>query len=131
NLVGDLRAPTATSGATPTVNGLATSAGGTVRFIYNSVYITGTSSGSPFSTSAMTATSGSPTATLTLLDNVLVNASTPTGTGMATALWRNNLPLSSYDSASNNNDFFAPTVYFDGTTAFPTMGGFWSAVAPR
>jgi hypothetical protein len=50
---------------------------------------------------------------------------------MATVLWRNFVPLSSYDTASNNNDFVASTIYFDGTTAYPTMGGFWSGVAPR
>jgi len=131
NLVGDLRAPAA-SGSTPTVRGLATSEGVAASLIHNSVYIAGTSSDSPFSTTAVFATNGSfTTSTLTLRNNVLVNASTPTGTGMATALWRAFLPLSSYDTVSNNNDFVAPTVYFDGTTAFPTMGGFWSAVAPR
>ena len=131
NLVGDLRAPTATSGTTPTVIGLSTSSGGATNFSYNSVYISGTSTGSPFSTSAVFAATGNPTATLKLRNNVLVNASTATGAGMATALWRNNLALSAYDAASNNNDFFASTIYFDGTTAFPTMGGFWSAVGPR
>ncbi|HEX4824178.1 MAG TPA: thrombospondin type 3 repeat-containing protein [Candidatus Polarisedimenticolaceae bacterium] len=131
NLVGDLRAPAATSGSTPTIRGLASTDGTTSAFSFNSVYLAGTSSGSPFSTAAVFATNGFGTPTLALRNNVLVNASTPQGTGMATGLWRNFLPLASYDAASNNNDFLASTVYFDGTTAYPTMGAFWSAVSPR
>jgi hypothetical protein len=128
NLVGDLRAPVASSGSVPTINGLvAPNLSGTINFSHNSVYIAGTSSGSPFSTAAVFVGGGS----LALRNNVLVNVSVPTGAGMATALWRNNVPLTSYDSNSNNNDFVAPTVYFDGATAFPTLGGFWSAVTPR
>jgi hypothetical protein len=128
NLVGDLRAPVASSGSVPTINGLvAPNLSGTSNFSHNSVYIAGTSSGSPFSTAAVFVGGGS----LALRNNVLVNVSVPTGAGMATALWRNNVPLTSYDSSSNNNDFVAPTVYFDGATAFPTLGGFWSAVTPR
>jgi hypothetical protein len=60
NLVGDLRAPAATSGTTPTVRGLAAPDGAAASFSHNSVYITGTSSGSPFSTTAMFQSSQTP-----------------------------------------------------------------------
>jgi hypothetical protein len=129
NLVGDLKAPTASNASNPSVIGCAVSGTAVNVNLYdNTIYIAGTSTGSPFSTTVVFASTGP---IMTLRNNLFVNASTPTGGGLATALWRPNVPLYYYDGSSNNNDFDAPTVYFDGTAAYPTMGGFWSQVSPR
>ena len=54
NLVGDLRAPSATTTGNPNIIGLnASGTAGTVNYSYNTVYIAGTSSGSPFSTAGV------------------------------------------------------------------------------
>ena len=129
NLVGDLRAPAASNATSPSIVGC--SASGTalnVNVYDNTIYIAGTSSGSPFSTTAVLAGAGP---VLTLRNNILANASTPTGAGRAVALWRTYVPLWNYDTASNNNDIFASTAYYDGVTTAPTLSDMWAVVYPR
>ena len=87
NLVGDLRAPSATTTGNPNIVGLnASGTAGTVNYYYNTVYIAGTSSGSPFSTAGVFAGAGG---VLKLRNNIVANASIPTGGGRAVAVWRN------------------------------------------
>ena len=134
NLVGDLRAPSASNAANPNVIGAAVSAtANNVNYYDNTFYIAGTSTGSPFSTAGFFASSGP---IMLLRNNVVANVSTPTGAGMAVAVWRAALgtmplPLYYWDPASNNNDFYASTAYYDGVSAYPTLGGMWSQVSPR
>ncbi len=132
NLVGDLRAPAATSSGTPNVIGLAAASvplsTNFVNFYDNTVYITGTSSGAAFATAGVFAPSGP---VLKIRNNVIANASVPTGSGRAVAVWRNYQPLWAYDSSSNNNDLYAPTAYYDGVNAYTTLSDMWAAVYPR
>jgi hypothetical protein len=88
NLVGDLRAPSASTTGNPNVIGL--TAGNTavnVNYSYNTVQIAGTSSASPFSTAGVYAASGGTGSVsgpvLKLRNNVVVNASVPTAGGRA------------------------------------------------
>jgi parallel beta-helix repeat protein len=136
NLVGDLRAPSANNAGTPNVIGLtAANTAVNVNYYYNTVYIAGTSSASPFSTAGVYATSGSPGSisgpVLKLRNNVVVNASIPTAGGRAVAVWRTYQPLWNYDTSSNNNDLYASTAYYDGVTAYATLSDMWAVVSPR
>jgi hypothetical protein len=129
NLVGDLRAPSATTTANPNVIGLnASGTAGSVNYYYNTVQIAGTSSGSPFSTTGVFAGAGG---VLKLRNNVIANASIPTGSGRAVAVWRNYQPLWNYDTSSNNNDLYASTAYYDGVAFYPTLSDMWAVVYPR
>ena len=129
NLVGDLRAPNASNASSPSVVGLtASGTAATVNYYDNTVRIAGTSSGSPFSTASVFAGAGP---VLTLRNNALINASTPTGGGMAVGVWRTYVPLWNYSTSSNNNDIYASTAYYDGVTVAPTLSDMWAVVYPR
>ncbi|MBZ5637377.1 MAG: thrombospondin type 3 repeat-containing protein [Acidobacteriia bacterium] len=126
NLVGDLRTPAA-NGADPLV-ALYVSGGTTVNAYYNTVFLTGTSTGALFGSSAVLA---STTPTLTLRDNLFVNGTTPKGAGLAVAYRRSGTQLTNYAAASNNNDFYGSTTFTDGTNTDVGIGAFMARVAPR
>ena len=132
NLVGDLRAPNANA-ANP-INGLNITGGTTVNGYYNSVYLNATSVGALFGTSAV---SVSTTPTVTLRNNVFVNASSSTGAGLTVAYRRSTATLTSYSNNSNNNDFFAGTpsatnlIYYDGTTPVQTFPAYKTLMVTR
>jgi len=110
NIIGDLRA-TAANAANP-LNGLNITGGTTVNVYYNTVNINGASSGALFGSSAISA---STTPTLRMNNNIFRNASTANGAGLAVAYRRSSATLTSYATTSNRNDFFASTIYTDGT----------------
>lgn len=126
NLVGDLRAPTANAGNP--VNGINITGGTTVNADYNTVRLNASSSGALFGSSALSA-STSPN--LTLRNNNLVNTSTANGTGFAVAYRRSTTTLTTYQNASNANNLFAPSLYFDGTNNDTTLAAYKARVAPR
>jgi hypothetical protein len=126
NLIGDLRTPSANT--TNPLIGINVTGGTTVNAYYNTVYLNATSSGSPFGSSAISA---STTPTLTLRNNVFVNTSTPAGAGLSVAYRRSSTTLTSYASASNNNDFFASTIFNDGTNTDATIAAYKTRVASR
>jgi hypothetical protein len=133
NLVGDLRAPSANNAGIPNVIGLtASNTAPNVNYSYNSVYIAGTSSASPFSTAGVYAASGGAGSVsgpvLKLRNNVVVNASVPTAGGRAVAVWRTYQPVWNYDTSSNNNDLYASTAYYDGVTTATTLSDMWAIV---
>ncbi|MBK6444160.1 MAG: hypothetical protein IPF81_02280 [Bacteroidetes bacterium] len=117
NIIGDLRAPAANA-ANPVI-GLNVTGGTTVGVFYNSIYLNASSSGALFGSSAISA---STTPTLTLRNNLFHNNSTANGTGLAVAYRRSTATLTTYAAASNNNNFVASTIHFDGTTSYN-----WSA----
>ncbi len=132
NLIGDLRTP-ATSAANPLI-GLNITGGTTVNAYYNSIYLNGTSTGANFGSSAVSA---STTPTVALRNNVLVNTSTPNGTGLTVAHRRSSATLTTYGSTSNNNDFYAGTpsasqlIFNDGTNSDQTIAAYKGRVAMR
>ena len=126
NLVGDLRA-TAANAANPLI-GLNITGGTTANVYFNTVYLTGASTGALFGSSAISA---STTPALTLRNNIFSNASTVTGAGLAVAYRRSSVTLTTYQSASNNNDFNASTIYTDGTTPQTTIAAYKTLVSPR
>lgn len=132
NLIGDLRTPASTN-----LNGdvgVYVNGGVDVRVYYNTVYLNASSSGANFGTSALYA---STTPTVTLIDNILVNLSSPAGTGFTSSYRRSTTTLTSYNNTSNNNIFYAGTpgannvIFYDGTTGYQTLAAYQTLVAPR
>lgn len=126
NYIGDLRATAATSN--DAIRGIsAAMSSGTANIYYNTIYLSTSSSGSGFGSSCMYANTGP---TVNLRNNVFVNLSTATGSGLTIAYRRNGTTLSTYSSTSNNNLFYAGTpgsanvIYYDGSTSDRTLAEF-------
>jgi hypothetical protein len=141
NLIGDLRAPNASS-ATDSIRGInnnAASTSTTLNVSFNTIYLSATSVGANFSSSAMfhQASATATAATLNLRSNIIVNLSTPNGTGTTVAFRRAGPNLQNYGSASNNNLFYAGTpgpsnlIHADGTNLNQTLASYKALVVPR
>ncbi len=144
NFISDLKAPNGgvTAATAPAVRGInitTTTTSTTILVAYNTVYINTSSSATNFGTAALfvTANATSTTANLTLRNNIFVNTSTPSGSGLTVAYQRSSTALGNYNSASNNNLFYAGTpgtnrlIYYDGTNSDQTITAFKTRVAPR
>jgi hypothetical protein len=135
NLIANITA-TASSNAVGLsgINVSGTSAALNVFLSYNSILLSGTSTGSGFGSSGVFANTGS---NLTLRNNIIVNNTTPTGLGIAAAFRRSSTTLSSYTGQSNRNLFYAGTpgpnnvIYTDGTNIHQTLSTFQTFVSPR
>ncbi|MBK9290016.1 MAG: hypothetical protein IPM52_00035 [Bacteroidetes bacterium] len=140
NLIGNLTAPSASG--TDVIRGInitSTTANSTINASYNTVYLNATSTGTNFGTTGIfhTASTTATTAALNLRNNIIVNLSTPNGTGRTVAYRRSagtaNM-LNNYASASNNNLFYAGTpsttnlIYSDGTSTAQTISAYKSGV---
>ncbi len=110
NIIGDLRTPI-TNAANPLV-GINITGGTTVNASYNTVRLNATSTGASFGSSAISVFT---TPTVSLRNNIFVNQSTPNGTALAVAFRRSGTSLTTYDAVSNNNLYFGPTLFADGT----------------
>jgi hypothetical protein len=105
-----------------------------VNLFYNTIFLNGTSSGSPFSSTCLYSNTGP---TLDMRNNILINSSTPTGTGIASAFRRSSTTLTTYSSNSNNNCFYAGTpgpyrlLFYDGTNSYQTITEYKTLVSPR
>jgi hypothetical protein len=143
NLIGDLKAPAASSSSAtaPTLRGinLTTTSTGPVNLSYNTIHLNGSTTGANFATCGVFATT-SATATaaeLFMRNNIIVNKSTPAGIGFTVAYQRSSTTFTNYNNASNNNLFFAGTpgatrlIYYDGTNASQSLGAFKGLVTPR
>ena len=133
NFISELYAPS--SSGSNQIIGISLSYGTTQNVYYNTIYLDGASSGTNFGTSGIYA-STSPT-TIVLKNNIVVNNSTPAGTGLTVALRRASTSLTQYDNSSNNNLFYAGTpdvsnlIYYDGTDAYQSLIDFQTLVSPR
>jgi hypothetical protein len=135
NLIANLAA-TASSNSNA-VNGINVSyatSGINASLYYNTIYLSGTSSASGFGSSAIFANT---TANVKLLNNIAINNSTPTGSGIAAAYRRSSTTLTSYGATSNNNLFYAGTpsantaIFTDGTNTYATLAAYKTAIATR
>jgi hypothetical protein len=140
NYIGDLRAPNAN--LTLAIQGLSilpntSSTSHTVY--YNTIYLNASSIGTDFGTTGiyLLASSSSTTCNTTLRNNIIVNTSTPNGAGLTTALRRTNTTLNNFNSASNNNIFYAGTpaanrlIYYDAFNSDQTLTAYKARVTPR
>ena len=145
NFISDLRAPAATLAAEPIaqvrgINITSSSSTTTVGVYYNSIYLNASSSGTNFGSAGIyhTYSTTATTAVLDMRNNVIVNNSTPAGTGLVVAFRRSAATnLNNFGSSSNNNDFYAGTpdashlIFYDGTNSDQTIATYLTRVAPR
>ncbi|MDP3913489.1 MAG: HYR domain-containing protein [Bacteroidota bacterium] len=139
NTVGDLKV-TAGSGA-DLIRGISvinTGATSNVNLYYNTIYLNASSTGTNFGTSGVyhTANSTAKTAALDLRNNIIVNNSTPKGTGLTVAFRRSAATLGNYSESSNNNLFYSGTpdasrLIYRSTISYQTLSDFQSLVSPR
>lgn len=140
NFISDLRAFSSAYGiGVRGINITSTTANSNIGLYYNTIYLNASGStnfGSTgiYHTYSSTATSG----TLDMRDNIIVNLSTPNGTGKTVAFRRSSATnLNNYSDLSNNNAFYAGTpginnvIYYDGTNFDQTLEEFKLRVAPR
>ncbi len=129
NIIGDLKTPAANA-ANP-LAGIYVNGGTNVNAYYNTVYLNASSTGAAFGSSAIYA---STTPVLNLRNNIFINNSTPTGTGISAAFKMSSASLSNYAASSNNNLFYAGTpsattaIFYDGTTVQQTLANFKTLV---
>ncbi|MEJ0029112.1 MAG: hypothetical protein WDO15_01505 [Bacteroidota bacterium] len=140
NLIGDLKAPTASS-TNEVIRGIAvaaTTTNATYNVYYNTVYLSATSAGINFSTTGIfhAASATTTTAVLNMRNNIIYNISTPNGSGRTVAYRRLSNALGNYASTSNNNFFFAGTasatrlLFYDATNSVQTIAAYKTLVSP-
>ena len=139
NIIGDLRTPFAS--ATDPVRGISittTAVNSTINVYYNTIYLNATSSGANFGTTGIYHVTNATASTglLNLRNNIIVNTSTPNGTGFTVDFRRSSTMLTNYGSTSNNNLFYAGVpgtarvIFYDGTNPDQTLTLYKARVTP-
>jgi hypothetical protein len=140
NFISDLQAAlSAAVDAVRAVNITSTTASSTIGVYYNSIFLNATSSGTNFGTTGVyhTASATATTATLDMRNNIVVNLSTPNGTGKTAAYRRSSTSLGNFSTLSNNNCLYAGTpgvnnvLFYDGTNFDQTLAAYQARMAPR
>jgi hypothetical protein len=139
NTIGQLTAPIANSADAIRGISVTSTATGTYRLYYNTIYLNTSSLGTNFGTSGIyhTASATATTATLDMRNNIVVNESAASGTGIAVAFRRSGTTLGNYASTSNRNLFYAGSpsathlIMHDGTAPYQTMLAYQGVVLPR
>lgn len=143
NIIGRLFAPVSNGAATATVIGINITnaiASTTVGLYNNTIHLNATSTGAAFSSAGILHTYNvtATTSSLDMRNNIVVNNSTPNGTGTAVAFRRTaSTDLNNFNIISNRNLFYAGTpgtnnlIYFDGTNSDQTIAAYKARVAPR
>ncbi len=140
NLVGNLTAPTAAStDAIRGINITSTISTSSIALSFNTIYLAASSSGANFGTSGVyhTTSATATTATLDMRNNIIVNLSTASGSGVNAAYRRSSTTLTNFSSASNNNLLYAGTpsasklIFYDGTNSDQNLVDYVSRVTPR
>lgn len=143
NVIGDLKTPIGTSTTADIIRGISLTATATLTthdIAYNSIFLNATSTGASFSTSGIfhASSATATTANLILRNNIVINLSGVTGTGVAAAFRRSTATqLNNFDAASNNNMLFAGTpstsrvIYMEGTVLQQTLANYKTLVTPR
>lgn len=135
NFISDLRTPALSY--TEALRGISianTTSGNTYGVYFNTIFLNATSTGTTFGTSAIFANT-SPT--VDMRNNIIINTSSPAGTGLTVAYRRSSTTLTTYASTSNNNAFYAGTpaanrlIFYDGTNSDQTITAYKTRVAPR
>lgn len=135
NYISDLKAPNISN-----VTGLVgifnnSPANSTTNLYYNTIYLNASSVGANFGTLAVNCASAP--MNIDLRNNILVNVSTPAGTGLTRALGRSNTSLTNYTLTSGYNCLYAGTpsasnlLFWDGTNSCQTLKSFKDLVGPR
>lgn len=118
----------------PAILGIWQNGGNYGGYYYNSIYLDAVSTGVNFGTIALYLPGA--TTTSDLRNNIVVNKSTPMGTGGTVTLYRGEGVLTYYSSLSNNNNFYTTGgantfVYLDPVNTAITINDFKTLVTPR
>ncbi|MBE2218656.1 MAG: T9SS type A sorting domain-containing protein [Ignavibacteria bacterium] len=131
NVIHEIYAPL--NNTTLSVVGIWINGGVATRVYYNSVYLDATSSGTNFHTAALWT---SVTPTIDMRNNILINKSTPNGSGLSVAYQRSSTTIATHQSTSDRNNLYAgatgPTrvIFFDGTNSDQTLAAYKTRVSP-
>jgi hypothetical protein len=140
NIIGLLTAPaSASADAIRGININSSTGGSNVNLYYNTIYINASSTGVNFGTTGIfhAASATATTAALDMRNNLVVNTSTASGTGLIVAYRRSGTALNNYANTSNNNSFYSGTpsvtnlIFNDGTNSDQTLATYQSRVSPR
>lgn len=140
NFIADLTAPNIN--ASDAIRGItiaSTTANTAYNLYYNSIYLNAASTNTNFGTSGVyhTTSATATTAQLNMIDNIIVNTSTPGGAGVTAAYRRSNATLTNYASTSDYNLFYAGSpsatrlIFYDGTNSDLTLAAYKTRVTPR
>lgn len=140
NVIGDLKAPFANTGdAIRGMSILPTGTSSSTFVLHNTIYLNASSTGTNFGTAGLFV-GGNANATInnhTIQNNLIVNVSTPNGTGRSSALRRSAVAMDNYNINSDRNAFFVGTpstgrvVFLNNTTPYQTLEDFQTFVSPR
>jgi trimeric autotransporter adhesin len=135
NLVSDFRTPAGLSATNPGLTGINIQGADYIGVYNNSVYLNGTSSAATFNTAALYSVTSM--GFLDLKNNILVNTSTPMGTGVTAAIRLANTTITKITPTSNNNTLYAGTpgisnlIFYDGTNKDQTLTAYKAHLYPR
>jgi len=130
NSISDLRAPNALGTGTvgDILTGININSANFMSVYYNSIFLNGSSSAAIFGSSAIYSVTSA--ASIDLRNNILVNTSTPLGTGITSAIrFTNTSWANGFAQTSNNNLVYAGTpgpanlLFFDETNKEQSLAG--------
>ena len=140
NFISDLQATNAN--LNDAVRGISITSGSantSCNLYYNSIYLNASSSGANFGSSGVfhLTNAVATTSALTMIDNIIVNTSTPNGVSYTAAYRRSSSTMTNYGLSSDNNALYAGTpsskrvLYYDGINIDQTITAFQTHVSPR
>ncbi|MDQ3190238.1 MAG: T9SS type A sorting domain-containing protein, partial [Bacteroidota bacterium] len=135
NLIANLDVAESTGAAV--VSGIRGATGTILNVYYNTINLNATSTTAlAFGTSGIFI-SGTTSPTLDIRNNIIINKSTPNGTGITAAFRRSSTDFNAISAACNNNLYYAGipsnnnVIFYDGTNIYPTILDYKTLVAPR
>jgi hypothetical protein len=141
NFISDIKAPQAASGDAVRGVSLTNISTMLVKLYFNTIFLNASSSGINFGSSGIfqNNSTNANTCALEMKNNIIVNNSTPAGTGLVVVYRRSaaNANLNNYVAASNNNLFYAGTpgpsnlIFSAGADADQLLQDFQLRAAPR
>jgi hypothetical protein len=136
NFIGDLKAGGSTSGTAITGMWIFGGYEASMTGIYNNtIYINSTSIGANFGTAGLSLSHYNKV--LDLRNNIVVNTSTPNGTGKTLAVLTDTLNFANLSITSNNNNYYAGTpssknlIFYDGVTGDSSLLRYKTRMYPR
>jgi hypothetical protein len=130
NYIGNVAAQNSSPASAPylAAAGIYLYSGTNTNVVYNTVYMVSSSTGTNYSSAAVYARTS--VTNLLMQNNIFVNLGTPKGAGFTTAFQQSAVGFTYYNTASNNNLFYAGTpssnrlIYYDGTNALQTLSSY-------
>ncbi len=136
NYISELKTPISSS-TSVSIYGINISGGSvnTLGCYYNTVYLNAASTGTNFNTAGFYV--GTSAQSYDIRNNIVVNTSTPNGSGKTVAIRFSSAGFANFGMATNNNNYYAGTpgpsrvIFYDGATSAMTLNDYKSLVTPR